>query len=96
MPRITIMPASGDPRMDCLDNDNIDLLSRCIKLVDKNLDLDTIDYASGCITVSITYNRGIVDEEWVKHDFIRVNVVCDSVPAIFKDVYQKVYDRCMH
>lgn len=94
MPNV-IKPSTGYPCMSELSEEQLALLSGVIKTVDRNLELDTLDYVAGTISVSITYNRG-TDSEWVKHDFITVNVACDSVPAIFKDVFGKVYDRCMH
>lgn len=90
-----IKQTAGHPSMAVLSEQDIELLDRCIRLIDRNLELDSIDYSAGTVSVAITYNRG-TGNEWVKHDFIQVNVACDSIPAIFRDVYGQVYDRCMH
>ena len=91
----TVISTKPGKAMDELAQELAVTLETTLKTIDRDLALDTIDYDRGIVQVSLTYNRG-KDTEWVKRDFIQVNVNCDSVPAIFRDVFNRVYDRCMH
>ncbi len=85
--------ASGDRKMAYLKLDVLETLQKFIQIVDKNLSIGEVDYSKGEIKIAMTYNAGS-SNEWVKPDFIVVNVYSDSVSAACNDVYTKVYDRC--
>ena len=85
---------SDIPRMAIIPDDVLDTLEKAIRTVDPNLSIATVDYASGTILVAITYNAG-TKGQWTCENFIQVNVNADSVAAAFRDVYSRVYDRCI-
>lgn len=90
----TIVNSTTTPRMDKMSDEFIDTLEKAIRTVDRSLSIDTVDYGTGTVLVSMRYNHGTPDE-WVQHDFIKVNVNADSNAAAFHDVYTQVYDRCI-
>lgn len=80
--------------MDIFSDDQIQTLEKAIQLTDRHVYISKIDYDKGLVYIGMHYNEGTpnaFDEE----DFMTINVSCDSVPAAFKDVFNRVYDRCM-
>lgn len=95
MALLSIINEKNDPLMAVLSDDQLDTLKKLVKITDANLDLAEVNYDTGTVHVSMTYNKGTPDQ-FTEQDFIVVNVGCDSVPAIFKDVFTAVYDRVMY
>lgn len=91
---IQVVNTKNSPRMSILDSSQLDTLDRAIKTVDPNVAIDTVDYDTGVVYISITYNRGTKDQ-WTNHRFMEINVASDSVPAVFYDVFTRVYERCI-
>ena len=89
MALLSIINEKNDPLMAVLSDKQLDTLT------DEHLDLAEINYDTGTVHVSMTYNEG-TPQQFTEHDFIVVNVGADSVPAIFKDVFTAVYDRVMY
>lgn len=85
---------SDNPRMATIPDEVLDTLEKAIRTVDPNLSIAKVDYASGTVSVAITYNRD-TRNQWTDEDFLQVNVNADSVAAAFRDVYSKAYDRCI-
>lgn len=85
---------NNKPCMSIIDSATLDTLDQAIKTVDHNVAIDTVNYDTGIISISITYNKGTKDE-WTNHGFMEINVASDSVPAIFYDVFTRVYKRCI-
>lgn len=85
---------SDNPRMATIPDDVLDTLEKAIRTVDPGLSISKVDYASGTVSVAITYNWGTPDQ-WTDGNFLQVNVNADSVAAAFRDVYAKAYDRCI-
>ena len=91
---IQIINTKNNPCMDIIDNATLDTLDAAIKTVDPNVAIHTVDYDTGIIYISITYNKGTKDQ-WTNHDFMEINVASDAIPAIFYDVFTRVYKRCI-
>lgn len=89
-----IINQNNKPCMSIFDQDTLDTLDAAIKTVDPSVAIDTVNYDTGIISISITYNKGTKDE-WTKHDFMEINAASDSVAAAFYDVYTSVYKRCI-
>ena len=91
---IQVINTKNKPCMSILDNTTLDVLDQAIKTVAPNAAVDTVDYDTGIIYISHTYNQG-TPNEWVDHKFMEINVASDSVAAAFYDVYTQVYLRCI-
>ena len=91
---IQVINTKNKPCMAILGNMQLNTLDEAIKTVDPNVAIDTVNYDTGIISISITYNKGTKDQ-WTNHDFMEINVASDSVPAIFYDVFTRVYKRCI-
>jgi hypothetical protein len=91
---IKVINTKNNPCMSILDNMQLNTLDQAIKTVDPNVAIHTVNYDTGLIYISITYNRGTKDQ-WTNERFMEINVASDSVPAIFYDVFTRVYDRCI-
>ena len=85
---------SENPRMNVLSDDQIQTIEKAIQFIDKNLSIHEINYDTGTVSVAMTYNKG-TPNEWTEQNFIVVNVNADSEPALFKDVFNQVYSRCI-
>ena len=92
MALLSIINEKNDPLMAVLSDKQLETLKDLVKLTDEHLDLAEINYDTGTVHVSMTYNEG-TPKQFTEHDFI---VGADSVPAIFKDVFTAVYDRVMY
>lgn len=91
---IQVINQNNNPCMATLDNTTLDTLDAAIKTVDPSVAIDTVNYDTGIISISITYNKGTKDQ-WTNHGFMEINVASDSVAAAFYDVYTRVYKRCI-
>jgi hypothetical protein len=91
---IRVINTKNKPCMAILDNMQLNTLDQAIKTVDPNVAIHTVNYDTGIIYISITYNRDTKDQ-WTNERFMEINVASDSVPAIFYDVFTRVYDRCI-
>ena len=91
---IKVINNKNNPCMATLDNMQLNTLDQAIKTVDPNVAIHTVNYDTGIISISITYNKG-TPNEWVDHKFLEINVASDSVAAAFYDVYTRVYKRCI-
>lgn len=91
---IKVINTKSNPCMSILDEMQLNTLDQAIKTVDHNVAIDTVNYDTGIIHISITYNMGTKDQ-WTNERFMEINVASDSVPAIFYDVFTRVYDRCI-
>lgn len=91
---IQVINTKNKPCMDILDNMQLNTLDQAIKTVDPNVAIDTVNYDTGIIYISITYNKDTKDQ-WTNERFMEINVASDSVPAIFYDVFTRVYERCI-
>lgn len=91
---IQVINTKNKPCMSIFDQDTLDTLDAAIKTVDPSVAIDTVNYDTGIISISITYNKGTKDQ-WTNHDFMEINVASDSVAAAFYDVYTRVYKRCI-
>lgn len=91
---IQVINQNNNPCMSIFDNATVDTLDQAIKTVDPSVAIDTVNYDTGIISISITYNKG-TPNEWVDHKFLEINVASDSVAAAFYDVYTRVYKRCI-
>ena len=91
---IQVINNKNNPCMPIIDSATLDTLDAAIKTVDPNVAIDTVNYDTGIISISITYNKGTKDE-WTNHGFMEINVASDSVAAAFYDVYTRVYKRCI-
>ena len=91
---IQVINTKNKPCMAILDNMQLNTLDQAIKTVDPNVAIDTVNYDTGIIYISITYNKDTKDQ-WTNDRFMEINVATDSVPAIFYDVFTRVYERCI-
>ena len=91
---IQVINTKNKPRMSIFDNTTLNTLDQAIKTVAPHAAVDTVDYDTGIICISHTYNQGTL-HEWVDHKFMEINVASDSVAAAFYDVYTRVYERCI-
>jgi len=91
---IKVINTKNNPCMSILDNMQLNTLDQAIKTVDPSVAIDTVNYDTGIISISITYNKGTKDQ-WTNERFMEINVASDSVAAAFYDVYTRVYDRCI-
>lgn len=91
---IQVINTKNNPCMSIIDSATLDTLDQAIKTVDPNVAIDTVNYDTGVISISITYNKGTKDQ-WTNDRFMEINVASDSVPAIFYDVFTRVYKRCI-
>lgn len=81
-------------QMDIFTDDQIQTLEKAIQLTDRHVYISKIDYDKGLVYIGMNYNEG-TPNAFQEEDFMKINVACDSVPAAFKDVFNRVYDRCM-
>ncbi len=91
---IQVINQNNKPCMATLDNMQLNTLDQAIKTVDPNVAIHTVNYDTGIISISITYNKGTKDQ-WTNERFMEINVASDSVAAAFYDVYTRVYKRCI-
>lgn len=91
---IQVINQNNNPCMAILGNMQLNTLDQAIKTVDPNVAINTVNYDTGVIYISITYNKGTKDQ-WTNERFMEINVASDSVPAIFYDVFTRVYERCI-
>lgn len=91
---IQVINTKNKPCMSILDNLQLNTLDQAIKTVDPSVAIGTVNYDTGIICISITYNKDTKDQ-WTNERFMEINVASDSVPAIFYDVFTQVYDRCI-
>ena len=91
---IQVINQNNNPCMSIFDNTTLNVLDQSIKTVDPSVAIDTVNYDTGIISISITYNKGTKDQ-WTNHGFMEINVASDSVAAAFYDVYTRVYKRCI-
>ena len=91
---IQVINQNNKPCMSILGNMQLNTLDQAIKTVDPNVAIATVNYDTGIIYISITYNKGTKDQ-WTNERFMEINVASDSVPAIFYDVFTRVYERCI-
>lgn len=91
---IQVINQNNNPCMATLDNMQLNTLDQAIKTVDPNVAIDTVNYDTGIISISITYNKDTKDQ-WTNERFMEINVASDSVAAAFYDVYTRVYKRCI-
>jgi hypothetical protein len=80
---------SDNPKMDRIPDKVLDAIETLVKVSSNSFAIDTVDYETGTILISNTYNQG-TDSEWTEHDFITVNVNADSMNAIRKDIFKAV------
>lgn len=91
---IQVINTKNNPCMSVLGNMQLNTLDQAIKTVDPNVAIDTVNYDTGIIYISITYNKD-TKNQWTNDRFMEINVATDSVPAIFYDVFTRVYERCI-
>lgn len=91
---INVIETKDRRAMDKFSNIELNILDQAIKTVDPTVAIDTVDYDSGIVQVSITYNMGTTNQ-WTNHNFMQINVACESVAAAFHEVYEAVYRRCI-
>ena len=91
---IQVINKNNKPCMAIIDNITLNALDQAIKTVDPNVAIHTVDYDTGIIYISITYNKDTKDQ-WTNECFMEINVASDSLPAIFYDVFTSVYKRCI-
>lgn len=91
---IQVINNKNKPCMVILDNMQLNTLDQAIKTVDPNVAIDTVNYDTGIIYISITYNKD-TKNQWTNNRFMEINVATDSVPSIFYDVFTRVYKRCI-
>ena len=91
---IKVINNKNNPCMSIFDNMQLNTLDQAIKTVDPNVAIHTVNYDTGIISISITYNKGTKDQ-WTNERFMEINVASDSVAAAFYDVYTRVYKRCI-
>lgn len=91
---IQVINQNNNPCMSILGNMQLNTLDQAIKTVDPNVAINTVNYDTGIISISITYNKDTKDQ-WTNERFMEINVASDSVPAIFYDVFTRVYERCI-
>lgn len=89
-----VINIKNNPCMAILDNMQLNTLDQAIKTVDPNVAIHTVNYDTGIISISFTYNKGTKDQ-WTNERFMETNVASDSVPAIFYDVFTMVYSSCI-
>ena len=53
---IQVINTKNNPCMDIIDNATLDTLDAAIKTVDPNVAIHTVDYDTGILSISITYN----------------------------------------
>ena len=86
--------SSKNPRMANPTEAQLDTLEKAVQTVDRNLFISEVDFEKGTVSLGMVYNPG-EPSQWKQEDFLVVNVACDSVAALFHDVYSKAYDRCI-
>lgn len=86
---MTKIITSDDPKMDRIPDKVLDAIETLVKVSSNSFAIDTVDYETGTILISNTYNMG-TDSEWTEHDFLKVNVNADSLDAIRKDIFKAV------
>ena len=91
---IQVINTKNKPCMSIIHNLTLNVLDQAIKTVAPHAAVDTVDYDTGIVYISHTYNQG-TSHEWVDHKFMEINVASDSVAAAFYDVYTRVYERCI-
>lgn len=80
--------------MTIFTDDQLQTLEKAIQTVDRNVYISKIDYDKGLVFIGMNYNEG-TPNAFQEDDFMTINVASDSVPAAFKDVFNRVYDRCI-
>lgn len=80
--------------MTIFTDDQLQTLEKAIQTVDRHVYISKIDYVKGLVYIGMNYNEG-TPNAFREEDFMAVNVASDSVPAAFKDVFNRVYDRCI-
>ena len=91
----TIIHTNPEKRsMDIFTDDQIQTLEKAIQTVDRHVYISKIDYDKGLVYIGMNYNEG-TPNFFQEEDFMTINVACDSVPSAFKDVFNRVYDRCI-
>ena len=80
--------------MDIFKDDQLQTLEKAIQTIDRHVYISKVDYDKGLVYIGMNYNEG-TPNFFQEEDFMTINVGSDSIPAAFKDVFNRVYDRCM-
>ncbi|MCQ2081633.1 MAG: hypothetical protein MJZ11_08235 [Lachnospiraceae bacterium] len=80
--------------MDVLSVGQRVLLETVCKEFDESISIQEINYETGYITFNYLYNRG-TEHEFVKEDFMSVNVNCESTSCMMWEVVNAVYKKCV-
>lgn len=80
--------------MDVLTDSVTETLEKTLKVMERRLSLQVIDYETGYITLGYTYNIDTKDE-WTETEFMKVNVGSESVPCLIWEVINAVFNRCV-
>lgn len=74
---INVIETKDRRAMDKFSNIELNILDQAIKTVDPTVAIDTVDYDSGIVQVSITYNMGTTNQ-WTNHNFMQTTTSCKS------------------
>lgn len=77
-----------------LSEDQLETLEKMCKVCDPRYYIEEVNYETGIISIGYVHNPD-TSHEWKESGFIEVSVGSDSAMAIFKDVYDTVYQRSL-
>ena len=80
--------------MPVLSTDQLTCLEKAIQTTDPNVYIAKTDYIERKVYIGIMYNVG-TPNFFKEDDFIVIEIESNSVPDIFNEVFNQVYDRCM-
>lgn len=92
---VTIGKTNERHAMDVLGDDQIKTIENSIKMIDRHLEITEVNYETGFITIGHWYNEDEPEIKFLKKDFMKVNVNCESVGCICWEVVNAVFKRCM-
>ena len=80
--------------MPTLSTDQLKCLEKAIQLTDRNVYIAKTDYLERKVYIGIQHNVGTVNF-FKDDDFLVIDIEGNSVPDIFNEVFNRVYNRCM-
>ena len=80
--------------MDRIPQETQTTLANLITKMDSNVGIERVDYDNETVVLNYTYNKGTKDE-WVNHDFLKVNTAMESVPCAIWEVVNAVFRKCV-
>lgn len=80
--------------MPVLSSEQVKCLEKAIQTTDRNVYIAKMDYTERKVYIGMNYNVG-TPNIFKEDDFMVLEIESNTIPEIFNEVFNNVYDRCM-